>query len=162
MGNLVRDKIITTKVFVFLDETSYFRYYIFSDWHCSFVKRNKKILHLLCIASPVNNFHCQNKCNKWGYKTKCNKWGKKLQVCRSEKELANFYRNLEIRMFHVRQANLSGPTFCFRKTICMTTCGNKQKNYKAAFWDDETTHLKQLTSFSPLTKCYVSRGRGLG
>ena len=67
MGNLVRSRIITTKVFAVLDETSYFRYYIFSYWHCSFVKRNKKILHLLCIASPANNFHCQNNCDKWGY-----------------------------------------------------------------------------------------------
>ena len=67
MGNLVRSRIITTKVFVVLDETSYFRYYIFSYWHCSFVKRNKKILHLLCIASPATNFHCQNNCDKWGY-----------------------------------------------------------------------------------------------
>ena len=25
----------------------------------------KKILHLLCIASPANNFHCQNKCENF-------------------------------------------------------------------------------------------------
>ena len=49
MGNLVRGKIITTKVFFFLDEASYFRYYIFSDLHCSFVKRIKKI-YLTCYV----------------------------------------------------------------------------------------------------------------
>ena len=36
-------------------------------------------------------------------------------------------------MFHVRQANLSGPTFCFRNTICMATCGNEQKFIKQNF-----------------------------
>ena len=147
MPNLVRDKIITTKVFVFLGETSYFRYYIFSDWHCSFVTRNRKVLHLQCTASAANEATTDLK---------------KIQVCNSENELANSYRNPERRTFDVRQANLSGPTFCFRKTIYMTTCWNEQKNYKAKLWDDETTHLKQLTSFSPLTKYYVSRGRGLG
>ena len=52
---------------------------------------------------------------------------KKLQVCRSENELANFYGSLERRTFYLRQANLSGPTFCFRKTMCMTT-GGMSKN----------------------------------
>ena len=47
----------------------------------------------------------------------------KLQVCRSENELANSYRNLERRTFHVRQINLSGPTFCFQKTICRQRVG---------------------------------------
>ena len=86
---------------------------------------------------------------------------KKLQVYRLKYKLANFYKSLERRTFHVRQANLSGPTFYFRKTICMTTCG-RAKIYKTEFWDDETTHIKQLTSFSPLPKCYVSRGRDGG
>ena len=47
--------------------------------------------------------------------------------------LANSYRNLERRTFHVRQINLSGPTFCFQKTICMTTCWNEQKFIKQNF-----------------------------
>ena len=57
----------------------------------------------------------------------------KLQVCRSENELANSYRNLERRTFDVRPINLSGPTFCFQKTICMTTCWNEQKFIKQNF-----------------------------
>ena len=57
----------------------------------------------------------------------------KLQVCRSENELANSYRNLERRTFHVRQINLSGSTFCFQKTICMTTCWNEQTFIKQNF-----------------------------
>ena len=58
----------------------------------------------------------------------------KLQVCRSENELLkSYYRNLERRTFRVRQINVSGPTFCFQKTICMTTCGNEQKFIKQNF-----------------------------
>ena len=57
---------------------------------------------------------------------------KKLQVYRLKNKLANFYKSLERRTFHVRQANLSGPTFYFRKTICMTTCG-RAKIYKTEF-----------------------------
>ena len=130
MGNFVRGKIITTRVLVFLDETSYFRYYIFSDWNWSFVKRNKKkILHLLYVLLRQQIISTAKISVINEATTDLNK----LQVCRLENELANFYRNLERRTFHVCQANLSGPTFCFRKTICMTMCGNEQKFIKQNF-----------------------------
>ena len=66
---------------------------------------------------------------------------KKLQVCRSDNELANFYGNLGRRTFHVGQANLSGPTFCFER-LCVWQRVEWTKIYKAEFLDDETTHLK--------------------
>ena len=130
MGNFVRGKIIFTKVFVFLDEASYFRYYIFSDWNCSFVKRNKtKILHLLYVLLRQQIISTAKISAINEATTDLNK----RQVCRSENELANFYRNLERRTFHVCQANLLGPTFWFRKTIYMTMCGNEQKFIKQNF-----------------------------
>ena len=154
MGNLVRGKIITTKVFVFLDETSYFRYYIFSDWHCSFVKRNKKILHLLCIASPATNFHCQNNCDKWGYD-----WFGKTSSVQVGKWISKFLQKIwrEERFTFVKQIF---QDLVFERLYVLQRKGEWAKIYKAEFWDDETIHFKQLTSFSPLPKCYVSRERG--
>ena len=146
----MRDKI--------LDDTSCLSYYIFSDWHCSFVKRNKKkILYLLCIASPTNNFRCQNKCDKWGYN-----WFNKLQVCSFENELADFYWNLERRNVS-RSSSKSFKTYIlFSKDNMYDNMWKWAKVYKAEFWDDETTPLKELTSSSSLPKCYVCRGSGWG
>ena len=154
MGNLVRSRIITTKVFVVLDETSYFRYYIFSYWHCSFVKRNKKILHLLCIASPATNFRCQNNCDKWGYN-----WFGKTSSVQVGKWISKFLQKIwrEERFTFVKQIF---QDLVFERLYVLQRKGEWAEIYKAEFWDDERIHFKQLTSFSPLPKCYVSRGRG--
>ena len=153
MGNLVRSRIITTKVFVVLVETSYFRYYIFSYWHRSFVKRNKKILHLLCIASPATNFRCQNNCDKWGYN-----WFGKTSSVQAGKWISKFLQKIwrEERFTFVKQIF---QDLVFERLYVLQRKGEWAKIYKAEFWDDETIHFKQLTSFSPLPKCYVSRGR---
>ena len=128
MGNLVRDKIITTKVFVFLDETSYFRYYIFSDWHCSFVKRNKKILHLLCIASTSNNFHCQNNCDKWGYN-----WFEETLSVQVGKWISKFLRKSGGKNV-LRSSSKSFRTYIlFSKDYVYDNVWNEQKFIKQNF-----------------------------
>ena len=157
MGNLVRSRIITTKVFVVLDETSYFRYYIFSYWHCSFVKRNKKILHLLCTVSPATNFHYQNNCDKWGYN-----WFGKTSSVQVGKWISKFLQKSGEKNVS-RSSDKSFRTYIlFSKDYMYDNVLEWAKIYKAEFWDDATTHIKQLTSFSPLPKCYVSRGREWG
>ena len=158
MGNLVRGKIITTKVFVFLDETSYFKYCIFSDWHFIFVMRNKKkILHLLCIALPANSFHCQNKCDKWGYN-----WSENTSSVQFKKWIGRFDRNLERRNIS-RSSNKSFRNYIlFSKNIMYDNIWEWTKIYEVEFSDDKAITLKQLASFSPLLNCYVCRGTGWG
>ena len=128
MGNLVRGKIITTKVFVFLDETSYFRYYIFSDWHCSFVKRNKKVLHSQCTASPANNSHCQKHCDNEATTDL-----RKIQVCKSKNELENFYRNLREERFTFVKQIFQDLHFVFERLYVWQRVGISKKIIKQHF-----------------------------
>ena len=129
MGNLVRGKIFTTKVFVFLDETSYFSDITFLVIDIVVLVREIK-KYFTCYILLRQQIIPTAKITAINEATTDLK---KLQVYRLKNKLANFYKSLERRTFHVRQANLSGPTFCFRKTICMTTCGNEQKFIKQNF-----------------------------
>ena len=129
MGNLVRGKIFTTKVFVFLDEASYFSDITFLVIDIVVLVREIK-KYFTCYILLRQQIIPTAKITAINEATTDLK---KLQVYRLKYKLANFYKSLERRTFHVRQANLSGPTFCFRKTICMTTCGNEQKFIKQNF-----------------------------
>ena len=127
MENLVPGKIITTKVFVFLDN-KLFRYYIFSDWHCSFVKRNKKVLHSQCTASPANNSHCQKHCDNEATTDL-----RKIQVCKSKTELENFYRNLREERFTFVKQIFQDLHFVFERLYVWQRVGISKKIIKQHF-----------------------------
>ena len=158
MGNLVRGKTIATEVFVFLDKTSYFRYYIFSDRHCSFFKTNKK-KYFTCYVLLRQQIVSTTKISATNEATTDLE---KLQVCSSENELADFYRNLERRNISRSSSKSFRNYILFSKSIMYDNLWEWARIYKAELWDDKATPLKQLTSFSPLPKCYVCRGTGWG
>ena len=58
---------------------------------------------------------------------------KTLQVYSSKNELVDLTEVWREETCHVRQTNLSETTFCFQKTLCMTTYGNEQKFMKQNF-----------------------------
>ena len=61
--------------------------------------------------------------------------------------------------FHIHQANLSGPSFCFRKTAYMATCGNEQNFTKQNFEKIRQHHLTSLHLSLPcLSVMYVGGG----
>ena len=139
MSNLVHGKIFTTKVFVFLDETSYFLDITFLVIDIVVLVREIK-KYFTCYILLRQQIILTAKITAINEATTDLK---KLQIYRLKNKLANFYRRLGRRTFYVCQANLSGPTFYFRKTICMRTCGNEQKFIKQNF---ETMRQHTLNS----------------